>query len=70
MALEVAVTYDQLDISNLACGEVLARLYQLTEETTGTMKLEGLEHFVGPQESAGARRGVALAPGLAKDHTE
>eukprot|EP00971_Amphidinium_carterae_P258649 5133672-Amphidinium_carterae.1 len=27
MALEVAVTYDQLDISNLACGEVLARLF-------------------------------------------
>ena len=52
--------------ANVAAMEVVARLYQLTEETAGTMKLEGLEHFVGRDVAGSLKRGVALAPDLAK----
>ena len=40
--LEMAVSYDQLDVPNLASMEILGRLYQLLEETSGTMVVEGL----------------------------
>ena len=67
--LELAVSYDQLDVSNLASYEVLGRIYQLLEETSGTMAVEGLEHYIGRQKTGGRKKGVALAPGLAKSVT-
>eukprot|EP00971_Amphidinium_carterae_P327714 6459200-Amphidinium_carterae.1 len=51
-ALEVSLTWDQLDISNLACMEVLSRLYQLIEESSDTMKVEGLEHWIGRDKTS------------------
>ena len=65
LALELAVCYDQVDAPNLACLEVVGRLYQLVEETNGSMKIEGFDHYIGRDKSAGLRRGIALAPGLA-----
>ena len=70
LAFECAIAYDQLDVANLASFEVIARLYQLIEETSGSMKVEGLEHYVGRGAAGSLRRGVALAPGLAKHTTE
>ena len=70
LALQVAITYDQLDVSNLASMEVIARLYQIIEETGGNMRVEGLEHYVGRGAAGSLRRGVALAPMLAKHTTE
>ena len=67
--LELAVSYDQLDMPNLASMEVLGRLYQLLEETSGTMVVEGMEHYIGRSKTAGRKRGIALAPGLAKSVT-
>ena len=67
--LELAVSYDQLDVSNLASCEVLGRIYQLLEETSGTMVVEGLEHYIGRSKTGGRKKGVALAPGLAKSVT-
>eukprot|EP00974_Lingulodinium_polyedra_P088600 8592177-Lingulodinium_polyedra.AAC.1 len=69
-AIELSVCYDQVDGANLACLEVLGRLYQLLEETTGTMKVEGLEHFVGRDATGSLRRGIAVAPALARRTTE
>ncbi|CAK0881076.1 unnamed protein product [Prorocentrum cordatum] len=60
---------DQVDGSNLACVEVVARAYQLVEETMGGMKVGGVEHYIG-RSNQSARRGVAVAPGLAKCATE
>ena len=68
-ALEYLVCYDQLDGSNLACAEVIARTYQLVEETHGSMKIEGVEHYIGKPTSMGTRRGVALAPVLSRHAT-
>ena len=67
--LELALSYDQLDISNLASMEMVARVYQLLEETKGTMMVEGLEHYIGRSKTGGRKRGVALAPSLAKHVT-
>ena len=66
-ALELGATYDQLDLPNLASFELLGRLYQMIEETKGSLNLEGFDHFVGRDPTAGIRRGVALAPALAGD---
>ncbi|CAK0879805.1 unnamed protein product, partial [Prorocentrum cordatum] len=68
-AIEMAVTYDQVDGSNLASMEVVSRAYQLIEETMGSMKIEGVEHYIGRQKQS-ARRGVAMAPGVAKYATD
>jgi hypothetical protein len=70
LAMEVAATWDQIDLQNLACMEVVARIYQLIEETQGSMRIEGLEHFVGRDVAGSLKRGVALAPGLAKHTTD
>ena len=70
LALEVGACWDQLDMPNVAAMEVIGRLYQLTEETSGTMKMEGLEHFVGRDVAGSLKRGVAFAPGLAKYTTD
>ncbi|CAK0894060.1 unnamed protein product, partial [Prorocentrum cordatum] len=70
LALDLSVCYDQCDGGNLASVEVLARLYQLVEETNGTLQLEGLEHYVGRDPTGGLRRGVALNPGLAHYATD
>ena len=67
--LELALSYDQLDASNCASLEMVGRIYQLLEETAGTMVVEGLEHYVGRARTGGRRRGVALAPSLAKHVT-
>ena len=67
--LELALSYDQLDISNLASMEMVARVYQLLEETKGTMMVKGLEHYIGRSKTGGRKRGVALAPSLAKHVT-
>ena len=66
LALELAVTYDQVDPSNLASLEVVPRAYQLLEESGGSLQVEGLEHYVGREQGAGVRRGIAMAPKLAK----
>jgi hypothetical protein len=67
--IELAVCYDQLDVSNCASIEMVGRIYQLLEETGGSMLVEGLEHYVGRSKTGGRRRGVALAPSLAKHVT-
>ena len=67
--IELAVCYDQLDATNCASLELVGRIYQLLEETQGTMVVEGLEHYVGRARTGGRRRGVALAPSLAKHVT-
>ena len=69
-ALDLAVTWDQLDAVNLACLEVIGRAYMLVEETSGTMKIEGIEHYKGRDVSGSLRRGIALAPKLAKHTTD
>ena len=68
-AIELGVTYDQVDGSNLASMEVVSGAYQLIEETMGSMKIEGVEHYIGRQKQS-ARRGVAMAPGVAKYATD
>ena len=65
-ALEVSITYDQLDSSNLACLELIGRLYQTIEETNGTLAIEGLHHYFGRDTGSGLRKGIALAPVLAR----
>ena len=50
--------------------ELPARAYQLAEETNGSFKVEGYEHYVGRDKGASMRRGVALAPALARHTTE
>ena len=67
--LELAVCYDQLDLANCASFEVLGRLYQLLEETGGSMVVEGLDHYLGRAKTGGRKRGIALAPGLARSVT-
>ena len=66
-ALDLAATWDQLDMANCASMELVGRIYQMIEETRGSMTTEGLEHFIGRDPTAGVRRGVALAPALAED---
>ena len=63
--LETAVTYDCLNVTNLACLEIAGRRLQLLEESHLEDPLhpsfEGARHFVG----TGERRGGALiAPSL------
>ena len=70
LALEIFLTFDQVDAGNLAGVEVIARAYQLLEETSGMMKIEGLEHYVGRARGGATRRGIALAPGMARYATE
>ena len=64
--IELAVCYDQIDLANCASFEILGRLYQLLEETGGTMVVEGLDHYIGRARTGGKKRGVAMAPGLSK----
>ena len=66
-AIETGAVYDQLDLPNLASFELLGRVYQMIEETRGSMTTEGLEHYIGRDTTGGVRRGVALAPSLAED---
>ncbi|CAK0873142.1 unnamed protein product [Prorocentrum cordatum] len=70
LALDLSVSYDQCDGGNLASVEVMARLYQLVEETNGTLQLEGLEHYLGRDRAGGLRRGVALNPALSQHATD
>ena len=42
----------------------------LIEETSGTMRIESIEHYKGRDVSGSLRRGVALAPKLAKHTTD
>ena len=69
-ALEVSLCFDQLDISNLAGMEVISRAYQLVEETSGSLQVEGLEHYIGRGTGSGLKKGIALAPSLAKHATD
>ena len=39
----------------------------MIEETRGSLTTEGFDHFIGRDPTAGIRRGVALAPGLANN---
>ena len=66
-ALEVGLTYDQLDITNYAMAEVIGRMYSLVEETSGSMQMEGVEYLVGRDE--GSAR-TAVAPGLRKHQSD
>ncbi|CAK0881701.1 unnamed protein product [Prorocentrum cordatum] len=43
LALDLGVCYDQLDVSNIGSFEVISRICQLCEETTGSWQVEGLE---------------------------
>ena len=65
-ALEISLVFDQVDGSNLACLEIIGRLYQTIEETCGPLVIEGLHHYLGKDQGAGFRRGIALAPQLAR----
>ena len=67
-ALDLALTFDQLDTPNIAAMEMVGRCYQLVEQTSGTMRVEGIEHYKGRDVSGSGRRGTALSPQLAK-HT-
>ena len=66
-ALELGLTYDQLDITNSAMAEVIGRMYSLVEETNGSMVMEGVEYFVGRDESSSR---MAVAPGLRKHQSD
>ena len=66
-ALELAATYDQLDMVNCASMELIGRVYQMIEQTRGHMTAEGLDHYIGRDSTGGVKRGIALAPGLAED---
>ena len=61
--LELAVTYDQLDVSALSSFELLGRRVQLLEEASSANpknpRFEGSEYFSGL-----GRRGAAVAPTL------
>ena len=70
LALEMGLCYDQVDANNLVSFEDMRRLYQLIEETGGRLMIEGSEHYIGRDASSGLRRGIALAPSLAKHATE
>ena len=70
LAIELCLCYDQLDGSNLACMEVVGRMYQLIEETVGSMRMEGVGHFIGRDKAGGMRRGIAVAPKLARHITD
>eukprot|EP00959_Pyramimonas_sp_CCMP1952_P395536 8287853-Pyramimonas_sp.AAC.1 len=50
--------------------EVVARCYQLVEETKGPMRAEGLEYYIGRDQGGATRRGIATAPGLARHATD
>ncbi|CAK0831168.1 unnamed protein product, partial [Prorocentrum cordatum] len=70
LSMFLSVVYDQVDGSNLACMEVAARCYQLVEETKGSMRTEGLEYYVGRDQGGATRRGIAMAPALARHATD
>ena len=61
--LEMAIEYDQVDVSSLACFEVLARRVQMIEQAYSANprqpRWEGQEHFMGI-----GQRGSATMPGL------
>ena len=65
--LDVGLTYDQLDVSNVAAFELLGRVYQLVEDTSGAMMGEGIQYLTGHKEG---RKGRAVAPSLSKHRTE
>ncbi|CAK0875128.1 unnamed protein product, partial [Prorocentrum cordatum] len=65
-----SAVYDQVDGSNLACMEVVARCYQLVGEAKGPMRTEGLEYYTGRDQGGATRRGIAAAPGLARHATD
>lgn len=64
LSLHLALVYDHMDCSILASLEVIARMYQLTEDTEGTMQTEGAPtlHWQGrsrqPQERCGIGTGI------------
>ena len=68
-ALELGATFDQLDMLNCASMELIGRVYQMIEETRGSMSSDTIDHYIGRDATAGLRRGVALAPSLAEDAT-
>ncbi|CAK0813475.1 unnamed protein product [Prorocentrum cordatum] len=47
LALDLDACYDQPGVANLGCIKRISRMYQLCEETTGSLQLEGLEHHLG-----------------------
>ena len=61
------MTYDQLDITNSAMAEVIGRMYSLVEETSGSMRMDDIEYFVGRDEAAGS---TAVAPGLREHQSD
>ena len=69
-ALDLAATVDQLDAPNCSSLEVVGRIYQLIEETAGSMQIEGIEHYKGKDISGSLKPGVALSPELARHTTE
>ena len=42
----------------------------MLEETGGSLQIEGLEHYIGRDATSALRRGIALAPALAKHAVE
>ncbi|CAK0791495.1 unnamed protein product, partial [Prorocentrum cordatum] len=70
LALDHGVRYDLLDVANLGSFEVISRMYQFGEETTGPLQVEGLGHHPGRDRAGGLKRGVALHPVLAKHATD
>eukprot|EP00959_Pyramimonas_sp_CCMP1952_P079306 1657242-Pyramimonas_sp.AAC.1 len=50
--------------------EVVARCYQLVAETKGSMRTEGLECYIGREQGGATRRGIAMAPAIARHATD
>ena len=63
-ALELSMSYDQLDRGDLAMLEVIARLYQVLDESGGRLHVEELEHYFGRGRTGGLWNGIVLAPSL------
>ena len=60
---------DQVDGANLAVMEVVSRAHQLVQGTNGTLRTGGLGQHAGRDKAESTRRGVALAPALARSPT-
>ena len=61
--LQMAVTYDQLDVSSLGCFELLVRRLQMLEEAYGANpkvpRFDAQNHFIWQ-----GKKNVAVAPAL------
>ena len=62
--LELSTSYGQLDGGDLAMLEVIARLYQVLDESGGRLHVEELAHYFGRDRTSGLWNGITLGPNL------